>query len=155
MRVTISTGLVILLVLTAVKATAFEDPELLAEKRVELEERERTVKRREERLQEMLDTLDKKIGEFRDLRTSIEAYLKAIEKIHNEELIHLVKTYEAMPQEEAAQRLEKLDRSLATEILSRMKAKSAGRVMALMKPAVVASLSKRMAQRGDKVIRKK
>lgn len=63
-------------------------------------------------------------------------------------LTHLSQAFEAMPSEEAAQRIEKMNEPVALELLSRLKGKTAGAILASISPAKAARLIEKMA--GDR-----
>jgi hypothetical protein len=57
---------------------------------------------------------------------------------------NLAKVYEIMPPEEAALRLQNMKQAYAMEIIPRMKAKKAARVLAMMDPVMAAKYSEKM-----------
>ncbi|MFZ6008041.1 MAG: magnesium transporter MgtE N-terminal domain-containing protein, partial [Nitrospirota bacterium] len=71
-----------------------------------------------------------------------------------EGLLKVAKMYEAMPPEEAARKLEKLDEDVAVIILNSLKPKTAGKILAQMENDKAASLSKKILIKG-KVLQEK
>lgn len=115
---------------------------LILNKQKALKEREDNLRKEEERLKALSRELDEKIERYSKLLTQIEDALKDIKKERDERFQHVVKTYEAMPPEEAAQRISELDEKTATKILFMMKPKKASAIMAVMEPKKVAILTK-------------
>lgn len=115
---------------------------LILNKQKALKEREDNLRKEEERLKALSRELDEKIERYSKLLTQIEDALEDIKKERDERFQHVVKTYEAMPPEEAAQRISELDEKTATKILSMMKPKKASAIMAVMEPKKVAILTK-------------
>jgi flagellar motility protein MotE (MotC chaperone) len=101
----------------------------------------------EERLNIIRADIQKKIEQLEKLKIEIEAAQKALQKAQEEELLKIVKIYEAMPPEEAARKLEALSEDMAVLILISLKPRTAGRVMAQMDTEKAASISKKMLER--------
>lgn len=118
-----------------------QDTALLERKQRELKEKEDSLKQKEERLSTLSKDLDEKIERYQKLLTQLEGLLKKIEQSKEERYGRLVKTYEAMPPEEAALRLAVLDEQTAALILWRMKEKKAAAVLACVEPQKAASLT--------------
>ena len=129
-----------------------EDPgKILEQKRQELTEKERRLKNEEERIKNIEKEVDAKIQKLNQLLSQIEDNLKRLAEIRSERVGHLVKTFEAMPPEEAAVRLSSLDKSLALQILFKMNSKKAGPVMALMEPKKVAEIAEAISKSEKKI----
>ncbi len=118
-----------------------QDTSLLERKQRELKEREDSLKQREERLSILSKEVDEKIERYQRLLAQFEEVLKKIEQSKEERYARLIKTYEAMPPEEAAVRLAALDEQTAALILWRMKEKKAAAVLACVEPKKAASLT--------------
>jgi|SRR5208283_159325 len=101
----------------------------------------------EERLSIIKSDIQKEIEYIEKLKKEIEDARKIIDENTQERLQKVSKIYEAMPAEEAARRLEKLDEDTAVDILSVLKPRSAGGIMAQMDNAKAASISKKMITR--------
>jgi flagellar motility protein MotE (MotC chaperone) len=113
-------------------------------KRGDLTDREEALRREEERLKVLRKELDEKIDKYTKLLAQMEETLKAVETAKGERYEHLIKAYEAMPNEDAAARLATLDEPTAVKIIVRMKSKKAGAVMAAMEPKKAAALTEGM-----------
>lgn len=89
--------------------------------------------------------LEAKLDSLEELRKETEASLKAQREEQTEDLQTLVKLYEAMKPQNAARLLEELPVDLATKVLSTMKARGAGKILNVVKPARAVQISRRMA----------
>lgn len=121
-----------------------KESELLAaiEKRQkELDKREENIKAQEERLKTLRSDVEARINELNKVKTEAEKTLKAIEAVNKEEFAHIIKIYEAMPAEEAAARISKLEMDMAVKLLSNMKGKTAGKILSFVEPAKAAELT--------------
>lgn len=136
----------VLIALDARSAGAQEDTVKFVEtKRVELKEKEEALKREEERLAALKKEVDEKIAVYSKLLTKIEAALTRVNAVKSEKVDNVVKAYEIMSAGDAAARLAALDNDTALQIISRMKSKKAGAIMAAMPPNKAAELTKSMA----------
>ncbi len=136
----------------AAPSAADEDVlKFVEKKKLELQEREESLKKEEERLKVLKKDVDERIEKYTKLLGQLEEALKTIDTTKNERLEHVVKLYEAMPAEDAAARLSAMDEPTALKILSKMKSKKAGAVMAAMEPRTAASLSSRMSMTVKKI----
>jgi flagellar motility protein MotE (MotC chaperone) len=115
---------------------------LLEERQLDLDRREAAVRRDEERL--------------RLLRLDIEELLKKHEKQakgntssakagSGPQVVQLGQVFESMPVEEAAQRLDKMSDAVALDLMSRLKSKTAGQILAAMNPTRAARLVEKLA----------
>ncbi len=117
---------------------------LIETKRIEQQGKEETLKREEQRLNVLRKEVDEKIEAYTKLLAQVEASFKKVEQIKGEKLENVVKAYESMPPEDAAVRLSVLDNPTALLIMTRMKSKKAGAIIALMAPQKAAALTKSM-----------
>lgn len=101
----------------------------------------------EERLLIIKADIQKEIETNEKLKKELEEARKTLDENARERLMKVSKIYEAMPAEEAAKRLEKLDEDTAVEILSVLKPRSAGGILAQMDNDKAASISKKMITR--------
>lgn len=119
--------------LFAVYAFAQDDPAKADDKKkAELVSKEEALQKEEQRLNALKKDVDERIDKYTKILAKIEEAIKNLETVRNERMEHLVKTYEAMPNEDAAARLSALDEPTAVKIIVKMKSKKAGGVMALM-----------------------
>ncbi|MBI4764741.1 MAG: hypothetical protein HY787_09070 [Deltaproteobacteria bacterium] len=129
-----------------------EDPgKIIEQKRQELTEKERRLKSEEERIKNIEKEVEGKIQKLNQLLIQIEGALKKLAEVRSEKLDHLVKTFEAMPPEEAAIRLSALDKPLAVQIIFRMTSKKAGPILALMEPQKVAEITEAVSKTEKKI----
>ncbi|MBI3393632.1 MAG: hypothetical protein HY039_10645 [Nitrospirae bacterium] len=119
----------------------------LTQRAEEIGRREAAVKREEEKLREFKKEMEQKIAQFEKLKIDVEASLKKVEDEREQNFRHLVKVYESMPAEDAAARMEKLEDKVALALLSRMKGKTAGKVLAAVEPTRAARLSESLAEK--------
>jgi len=101
----------------------------------------------EERLKILKADLQAQIDQLKKLKQEYEQMRQGLEGKKHEQLTKVVKMFEAMPAEEAAKTIEKLDDDTAVQILTSLKAKSAGKVLAQIEPARAAVLSKKALQK--------
>lgn len=119
----------------------------LTQRAEEIGRREAAVKREEEKLKDLKKEMEQRIAHFEKLKTDVEASLKKVEDEREQNFRHLVKVYESMPAEEAAARMEKLEDKVALALLSRMKGKTAGKVLAAVDATRAARLSEALAEK--------
>lgn len=115
-------------------------------KNIELSKREDAVRKEEERLNDLRADVDNKIAEYEKLLKQLDAVMAKIKEANTEKMANLVKTYEAMPAENAAKDLEASDEELAATILSKMKSRKAGLVLAAIGQRKAAVLTERMSR---------
>lgn len=72
---------------------------------------------------------------------------KAVDKDRQEQQLKVAKMYESMQPEDAARRLEKIDEESALVILTTLKPKAAGKILAQMDTEKAAALSRRMLKK--------
>ncbi len=98
----------------------------------------------EERLAIIKSDIRKAIDEYKKLKAEADKTIKAADEKTRERVVNVAKMFEAMPAEEAARRMEKLDDTSALIILKTLKPKSAGKILAQMELERAAALSKKM-----------
>lgn len=114
---------------------------LLEKKMAELDAKEMELKEREARLNQLSQEIEAKIARYGKLRQEIEASYKKKDAAEEEKVSGLVKIYESMTPKDAAARLQELDEDIALIIFSKMKQKTAAKILALIEPARAAALS--------------
>jgi len=97
----------------------------------------------EERLKILKADLQAQIDQLKKLKQELEEMNKGLEGKKHDQLTKVVKMFEAMPAEEAAKTIEKLDDETAVQILTSLKAKSAGKILGQLDPGRAATLSKK------------
>ncbi|MCG6550864.1 MAG: hypothetical protein L7F77_00945 [Candidatus Magnetominusculus sp. LBB02] len=115
-------------------------------KNLELSKREEAVRKDEDRLTALKADVESKISEYEKILKQLESVMAKLKEANNEKMAALVKTYEAMPAENAAKDLESSDEELAATILSKMKSRKAGLVLAAMGQRKAAALTERMSK---------
>jgi flagellar motility protein MotE (MotC chaperone) len=113
-------------------------------KRIELKEKEASLKHEEEHLNSLRKDVDEKIAVYTKLLAQIESVLNKVEQVKDDKIENVVKAYEVMTAEEAAARLSVLDNATAIQIMTRMKSKKAGAIIAAMAPNKAATLTRSM-----------
>jgi hypothetical protein len=114
------------------------------------QQKQQQVKRtiEEERLNILKGDIQKEIEQYKKLKKDIDDAQKSLEEKNQEKLVKVVKMFEAMPAEEAARRMEKLDEDIAVSILASLKPKAAGKILAQMESEKAAALSQKILARG-------
>jgi flagellar motility protein MotE (MotC chaperone) len=120
--------------------------QFIEKKQIELKEREDALSKEEERLKAIRKDIDDRMEKYSKLLTQIEGVLKKLEQVHDDKIDRVVKTYEFMSPEEAAAQLSALPETIAVKIITRMKPKKAGSVMAYIEPKKAALLTESMAK---------
>jgi flagellar motility protein MotE (MotC chaperone) len=137
---------------TPAMAAGQEDPlKGIEQKRQELNEREDRLKKEEERLKAVQKEVEGKIEKLNQMLSQLEESLKKLGEVRSERMGHLVKTFEAMPPEEAAVRLSTIEKSLAVQIVFKMTSKKAGAVLASMDPKKVAEITEGVSRTEKKI----
>jgi flagellar motility protein MotE (MotC chaperone) len=121
---------------------------LMEQRQQDLDRREAAIRREEERM--------------KLLRSDIEGLIKNQEKSAKPgatvatgakptaappaaNMTHLSQAFETMPVEEAAQRIDKMKEAVALNLLTRLKGKTAGAILAALSPAKAARLVEKLA----------
>ena len=114
-----------------------EEEARLAQEALRLEEKER-------RLQVYaIETLEN-INELKKLRTEVKKIHESIEQHDNERQQRLVKIYDAMEPEEAAQALEAMDDALGSWLLLRVNVRKAGQILGALNPDRASRITTRL-----------
>ena len=96
-------------------------------------------------LRELEEDLNQKIQALEELRKQAVEVIEPGEKERQAKLDTLIKFYQAMKPQSAARLLEKLPTQLATDVLSAMKSRGAGKILNVMKADKAVWISKLMA----------
>jgi flagellar motility protein MotE (MotC chaperone) len=122
----------------------------LKEKELALRNREQELMKREEELIPLKRDIDEKLNELNELQTKLTTYAKTLadreEAMKETKMAHLVELYTAMEPSKAAAIMEKLKMETVVLILRNMKGKSAGQIIALMKPEMGAQVVEKLSQ---------
>ncbi len=131
----------------AVNAYAEDDILKVIEKqRIELARKEESLKKEEARLSALKSEVDGNIDKYTKLLEQIDNALNGVKESNGKNLKHVAKAYEAMEPEDAAARLEELDKTTSVKILLMMSSKKAGAIMGVMKPAKATQITKELAK---------
>lgn len=101
----------------------------------------------EDRLGIVKADIKKELEEYRKIKQEIDEMRKAVDKDRLEQQLKVAKMYESMQPEDAARRLEKIDEESALVILTTLKPKVAGKILAQMDSERAAALSRRMLKK--------
>jgi len=122
----------------------------LKEKELALRAREQELKKKEEELIPLKKDIEEKLGELNELQMRLTSYAKTLaereEAMKDNKMAHLVELYTAMEPGKAAAIMEKLKMETIVLILRHMKGKSAGQIIALMKPEMGAQVVEKLSQ---------
>ena len=92
-----------------------------------MDEKEELLRLEEEKLRLLKAGVEERIAELTKLKKNADKLVKEIKSFNEAKTKHLVKVYEAMPVEEAAVRIARLDGLLAVKLLFQMKGKEGWR----------------------------
>lgn len=127
---------------------------VLGDKEKDLIRREEALKKEEERLNVLRNSLELSLKEYSVIRERLKKELAASGDKNNQSqqwIGYVAKIYESMPPEEAAQRIEKMDNDMAVALLSKIKSKQAGKILGAISAETAATLTERIAgKKGDK-----
>jgi flagellar motility protein MotE (MotC chaperone) len=122
---------------------------LLEERQRELDRREAAVRREEERLKLLRSDLEgllkKQIKQPRAGAPAAAQTTATSVPTQVPNLVLLTQAFETMPVEEAAQRIDKMNESVALDLMARLKSKTAGQILAALNPAKAARLVEKLA----------
>ncbi len=106
----------------------------LAERRDELEARDRELDAREGLLRAAEIRIERRVAELNELRQVIESRIQVFDNQQEEKLGSLVRIYENMKPKDAAQIFEDLEMNTLLEVAERMKERSLAPIMANLNP---------------------
>ncbi|OGP22225.1 MAG: hypothetical protein A2054_02505 [Deltaproteobacteria bacterium GWA2_55_10] len=101
-------------------------------KEQEVIEREGELLKKEERLNVIKRDIEARLAELKKVHQDIESLVKKINEADDERFKKIVKIYESMSPEEAASRIEGLDKEMAVMILSSMSERKAAKILGLV-----------------------
>ncbi len=116
-------------------------------KREELAKKENEIKLKEEQLNMIQQSIQQKLNELAAIKSDIEKLITLRKDLEEKSINHLVKVYSTMPPAEAAAQIEKLDRDITIQILSRMKGKSAAKILSNINPATAVRISEQIVKK--------
>ncbi len=119
----------------------------IKQKEQDLKEREQVLEKKEEQLKLLTVEIEKKLSKIKKAQGRIEELVILREDLVEKSIKHLVKVYSSMKPAEAGSLIEKLDKDITIQILSKMKGKDAGKILARVNPTLAAQLSEAIAKR--------
>jgi flagellar motility protein MotE (MotC chaperone) len=119
----------------------------LAERRKELDARERAIEQREGLLAAAEHRIESKIDELKTIKAEIEGLIKKYDEQEEQQIAGLVKIYETMKPKDAARIFNELDMDVLLEVFERMKASKTAPVLADMDPIRAKEITTRIAER--------
>lgn len=121
----------------------------LAERRDELDARDRALVEREKILKAIEGRITEQLAALKASQDKIQSLLKAYDEQEAEKMKALVKIYETMKPAEAARIFEKLDNKVLLEVLQQMKTAKSAPIFAAMNPVLAREMTQALAERGQ------
>jgi len=121
----------------------------LAERRKQIEERERALQEREALLKAAEQRITEKVNELKAIQAKLEGQVKKQENDRDEQLKRLVKVYENMKPKDAARIFEQLDDAVLLDVAERMKEVKLAPVLASMEPKRATTVTVELAKRRE------
>jgi flagellar motility protein MotE (MotC chaperone) len=119
----------------------------LAQRRRELDQRERDLAMRDGLLKAAEKRVEEKIAELAAMKAKLEALVKQREEQQNAQVKSLVKIYENMKPKDAAQIFDQLDMGILVELMANMKEAKSAPIMAAMDPKRAKDVTARLLNR--------
>ncbi|MBL7195967.1 MAG: hypothetical protein ISS64_06680 [Desulfobacterales bacterium] len=123
------------------------DINFLIMKKAALEEEEKRLAKKEAELMVIQKEINNKIENLTRLRNEIRSEIAAKNAVEDQKLKHLIKVYSAMKPQNAAGLIEKLDKKLAIELLSKMKGEDVGKILSYVNIEKATLISEGLAKR--------
>ncbi|MFY9270879.1 MAG: hypothetical protein WAO55_14140 [Candidatus Manganitrophaceae bacterium] len=117
----------------------------IEERNAELDKKAAALAQKEERLRLLEKEIQALLKKSSALREALEKKETKRKEMEGEQFARLAKMYQAMPPEEAASRMERMEEPLALSLLAKMKEKSAAQILIGMPPAKAAKLTEKLA----------
>ncbi len=118
----------------------------LAERRNQLDTRERDIADRSVLLEAAEARIDQKVTELKELRATLEELVSAFEAQEDSKIRSLVKIYETMKPRDAARIFEELEMDTLLMVADRMKERSLAPIMANLNPAKAKEVTVELAR---------
>lgn len=112
-----------------IQKTILEERAKIREEREEIDLRKKELKSLEEGVDKKLAEIDSKLESLKALQTRIEALLEEKSAAEQKKIESLAKIYEKMTPVKAAQAFTGLEQQLASDLLGKMKVKSAAKIL--------------------------
>lgn len=118
----------------------------IEQRKSELDKRSQELDLKEERLRLMEQEVSQMLKKYTEIREALEEKEKRRKQTEEKQVGRLAKMYEAMPPEEAAARIEKMDEALALTLLAKIKEKSAAQILTGLSAVKAAKLTEKLAR---------
>ncbi|MFT3995767.1 MAG: hypothetical protein QM667_00045 [Asticcacaulis sp.] len=122
----------------------------LAQRRTELDAREKQIGTQEQLITAAEAKLDGRIKQLTDLKTQVQALLDEANKTGDQDVVRMVKVYESMKPKDAARVFETLKDDVRLPIAGKMKERNLAAVLAQMSPDKARDLTEKLSQRMKK-----
>jgi len=119
----------------------------LAQRRAELDAREKQMATQEQLINAAEAKLDGRIKQLGDLKTQVQALLDQASKAGDQDVLRMVKVYESMKPKDAARVFETLKDDVRLPIAAKMKERNLAAVLAQMSPDKARDLTEKLADR--------
>jgi flagellar motility protein MotE (MotC chaperone) len=119
----------------------------LEKKENAINQREKDLQKQEEHLKVLRTDIEKRLHDIEKAQRRLEELAAIREDLVEKSINHLAKVYSSMRPEEAGPLIEKLEEDITIQILRKMKSRSAGKILARVKPSIAARLSEEIARR--------
>lgn len=123
------------------------DLKLLNTKKAALDAEEKRLAQKKAELVVIEKELNNKLKKLTLLRNEIRSEIAGKKAVEAKKLKHLIKIYSAMKPQSAAVLIEKLDKNLAVELLSKMKGEAVGKILSYVDTGKAAAISEGLVRR--------
>jgi len=123
------------------------DLDFLIRKNAALGKEEKRLAKKEAELMAIQQEINNKIASLTRLRNEIRAEMEKKRTAEAQKFKHLIKVYSAMKPQNAAGLIEKLDKNLAIELLSKMKGEDVGKILSYVDLEKAAIISEGLVKR--------
>jgi flagellar motility protein MotE (MotC chaperone) len=130
----------------AFSASELDVLQSLAQRRDELDKRDRALTEREALLQAAEKEVDRKLNEMNSLKGDIEKLLGQQSKMEQDRIVSLVRIYENMKPKEAATIFNTLDMDVLLSVVGRMNERKLSPILAAMDPEKARIVTIRLAE---------
>jgi len=126
--------------------------ELLQKKERQLQDKDEELRKKEQELLLLKQEVSTRLAELTAIQQKVAKDLAAIEQrekaSHDASVKQLVEVYKGMEPAKAAKLMEKLDESVAVQIIAGMRGRSAGQILSHMEPNRAARITKQLSLSG-------
>lgn len=122
----------------------------LAQRRTELDAREKQMATQEQLIAAAEAKLDGRIKQLSDMKSQVQALLDEANKTGDQDVLRMVKVYESMKPKDAAKVMETLKDDVRLPIAAKMKERNLAAVLAQMQPDKARDLTEKLSSRMKK-----